>query len=92
MTEWGVVSVIIALAGLIVIFVKVTLSYANAVGELKTSIATLNTGIKRLTEDISELSEKSSKRREDIYCKISTNEKQLNNHETRITVLERKSE
>lgn len=92
MTEWGVVSVIIALAGLIVIFVKVTLSYANAVGELKTSIATLNTGIKRLTEDISELSEKSTKRREDIYCKISTNEKQLNNHETRITVLERKSE
>lgn len=89
MTEWGVVGVIVVLAGLIGIFVKVTISYSEAVGELKTSIAILNTSMIKLTKEVEELSDKSSKRRDDIFCRLSNDEKIIADHETRITILEK---
>lgn len=91
MTEWGVVGVIVTLIGIVAVFVKVTLSYSVAVGELKTSIAILNASIEQLTEDLNEIAETSSKKREQIYDRLGCAENKLGEHEIRIDHLEKRS-
>lgn len=91
MTEWGVVGVIVTLIGIASVFVKVTLSYSTAVGELKTSIAVLNTSIEQLTEDLNEIAETSSKKREQIYDRLGFAENKLGEHGIRIDHLEKRS-
>lgn len=91
MTEWGVVGVIVTLIGIVAVFVKVTLSYSAAVGELKTSIAVLNTSIERLTEDLNEIADTSSKKRELIFSRLGNAETKIGEHEIRIDHLEKRS-
>lgn len=91
MTEWGVVGVIVTLIGVVSVFVKVTLSYSAAVGELKTSIAILNASISRLSDDLAELVETSSTKSEQICNRLGIAEGKLGEHEVRICHLEKTS-
>lgn len=70
MTEWGVVGVLIALAGLAV--------------TLATPLIRLNTTMTRLTVLVEELSDKLSA----LESETLDVRGRVNNHETRITVLE----
>ena len=72
--EWIIVTVIIALGGLGVTVVKPIIS-------LTQSITKLTTVLDALSDDVGELTTKTSRTHERIFEKV-------NDHETRITVLE----
>lgn len=83
MTEWEVFGVIVTLVG-----------FAIAIGtpiiKLNTSITKLIEGLHNLGEGMDELTEKNSKSHERIWKHNDEQDKQLGNHETRITLLEEK--
>lgn len=81
MTEWGVVGVIVALVGLIAVLVKPMLS-------LNTSITKLTVMMEQFAENLTDLTGKNSKTHERLFGKLEEQETTLDDHETRITVLE----
>ena len=81
MTEWGVVGVIIALAGLGATVVKPLLS-------LNTSIVKLTTRLEHMTDDLHELTERNSKSHDRLWAKNDAQDRRLDNHELRIVSLE----
>ena len=81
MNEWGVVGVLIALAGLGATVVKPLLS-------LNTSIVKLTSRLEHMTEDLHELTDRNSKSHDRLWAKSDAQDKILDNHEHRIKHLE----
>ena len=82
MTEWGVFGVVIALVGFAATFLAPAL-------KLNSSITKLTVTVERLVKDMSDQRE-NSKAHERLWDKNDEQDKALNDHETRITTLERK--
>lgn len=83
MTEWEVFGVIVALIGF-------TVAIGTPIVKLNTSITRLIDGLNNLGIGLDELTEKNSKSHERIWKHNDEQDKQLGNHETRITLLEEK--
>ena len=83
MTEWGVFGVVIALVGFAATFLAPAL-------KLNSSITKLTVTVERLVKDMSDQRESSSKAHERLWDKNNEQDKAINDHETRITTLERK--
>ena len=83
MTEWGVFGVVIALVGFAATFLAPAL-------KLNSSITKLTETVERLVKDKSDQRESNSKAHERLWDKNDEQDKALNDHETRITTLERK--
>ena len=83
MTEWGVVGVIIALAGLDATFLAPAL-------KLNASITKLTVTVQQLVRDMEDQRERSHEAHKRLWDKNDEQDKTLNDHETRITTLERK--
>ena len=83
MTEWGVVGVIVALAGLVATLVRPMLS-------LNASITKLTLLAERLAEDLKTLSGKNSEGHARLWDKIDEQDRTLENHACRITALEKR--
>lgn len=83
MTEWEVVGVIVVLVGL-------GISVVTPIIKLNTTITKLYTVVERLTGDVNELTARNSKTHDRIFAQIEKHTDQLNDHETRISVLEEK--
>lgn len=83
MTQWDVVVVITALVGLGAAIVKPLI-------KLNTSITKLSTLLDGLAGDMRQLTEKNTKSHERIWDKLDEHEETVSDHETRITVLEKK--
>ena len=81
MTEWGVVGVIIALAGLIATVV-------NPVIQLTKAVTTLTVTVKELQQDFKEEREQGKRSHEKLWDKNSKQDEILQNHEGRISKLE----
>ena len=75
MNEWNVVLVIIALGGFIITLLKTVTS-------LTTQIATLNTNIKNITDGLNKLTTDNTKTHRELH-------ETVNDHEVRITLIER---
>ncbi len=83
MTEWGVVGVVIALVGFAATFLAPAL-------KLNASITKLTVTVEQLVRDMSEQRERSREVHKRLWDKNDEQDKTLNDHETRITTLERK--
>ena len=83
MTEWEVFGVIVALIGFVAALVTPLI-------KLNTLITQLTQTVRQLAEDLHDVTERNSKTHSRIYDSLEKDEKQLQNHETRITVLEQK--
>ena len=76
-------AVLIALAGLIV-------SIIGAAWKLCVTVTEATTAVKALTQRIDRLDEDNAKDHTEMWGKIERDEDTLNDHETRISLLERK--
>lgn len=85
MSEWAVVGVIIALVGLIATVV-------SPIVRLNTTITKLNTIVERVEGSLEDLADKNSKGHARIWEHNEEQDKKLNDHETRITVIEGRGE
>ena len=83
MTEWGVFGVVIALVGFAATFLAPAL-------KLNSSITKLTVTVERLVKDMSDQGESNSTAHERLWDKNDEQDKAINDHETRITTLERK--
>ena len=81
MTEWGVVSVIVVLVGLVAGFVR------SAVN-LTTSITTLTGSVNALKENLADLTVKNTASHARIWDKIGDHDDKIADHETRLSVIE----
>ena len=81
MTEWSIVTVIIALVGLIVTVAK-PLMQGNS------TMVHLSEQMQSLTDKLSDFSERNTKSHERIWKKNEEQDATLEDHEHRITVLE----
>ena len=83
MTEWGVVGVIVALAGLVVTLVRPMIS-------LTKSITQLTTVVDRLKNDVEDTVDKNHESHRRIWAHNDEQDKTLTDHEKRIGFLEHK--
>ena len=81
--EWSVVSVIVVLVGLFA-------SIGAPIMKLISCIAKLTSSVEYLRENMEDLTKRNSDTHGKIFTKIEEHDETLSNHETRITVLERK--
>ena len=81
MTQWDVVTVIIAIVGL-------ALSVGAPIIKLNTSITKLTTKMDGMEEGIDELTARNSKSHERIWKHNEEQDKQIADHEKRIVILE----
>ena len=81
MTEWGVVGVIIALVGLLATLIKPIISLTRSITELTVVVRDLKT-------DMDEYRESNHDSHKRIWAHNETQDKQLNDHEGRISKLE----
>jgi len=81
MTEWGVVVVVIALAGFVGIFVKISVSLTKALVENTVHLKSVDKSLQSLTTDNQDEHEK-------FWNKFDEQDTTLNDHEVRISVIE----
>lgn len=81
--EWQVVGVLIALLGLLTAVV-------TPVARLNSSITKLNTTMEHITKEVDGLKTDNHDSHKRLWDKNEEQDKALNDHETRITTLERK--
>ena len=81
MTEWEVVGVIIALVGLVGVFVKITFNVSTTLTKLTVTLENLQLCLMEL-----EASKKETHKR--IFGRLEGHETLLNDHECRIKILE----
>lgn len=82
-TEWEVFGVIVALTAF-------AISICTPIIKLNTSITRLIERLNMLDEGMDELTEKNHKSHERIWVHNEEQDEKLNDHETRITILEKK--
>ena len=85
MTEWSIVTVIIALIGLIV-------SVTSPIVKLNTTITKLTQIVDAVGKDLADLTDRNSKSHARIYDSLDKHDNAINNHETRIVILEKEIE
>ena len=85
MTEWGVVGVIVTLVGLVSVFVGAAL-------KLNTSMVQLTMTIDRINDGMEELTAHNTDGHRRLWEKSEEQDQHLNDHEKRITVLEKKGD
>lgn len=83
MTEWAVVGVIITLLGLVAAVVKPLVSLNTTLTKLSDSVATLDKNITALTTD-------NTASHARIWGELNAHDEKLNDHETRLTIMEKK--
>lgn len=89
MTEWGVVGVIVVLVGL---FTAVCVPLIKSTKENTRIMTELNLSVTNLREDISELSTNNKEAHKRLWTHQAEQDKIINDHETRIVVLEKEGE
>lgn len=82
MTEWTVVTVIIALTGLV-------LTVVRPVVNLNTSITRLTDAVGTLQENLKEFTVKNADSHDRLWKHIECQDTVISDHETRITVIEK---
>ncbi|WP_434310488.1 hypothetical protein [Hominifimenecus sp. rT4P-3] len=82
MSEWEVVGVLVALLGLIA-------AIAGPLIKLNTSITTLTVTLKDLNDDIDDLTVKNTKSHQRLWDHNEEQDKKLNDHEMRLTIVEK---
>ena len=85
MTEWEVFGVIAGLATFVIAIV-------TPIIKLNTTITKLSQIVEQMSKDLRDLTERNSKTHARIYDELEKEEKQLQDHETRITLLEKRGE
>ena len=83
MTEWAVVGVIVTLIGLIAAVVKPLITLNTTLTKLSDSVATLDKNITALTTD-------NTASHARIWGELDEHDEKLNDHETRLTIMEKK--
>ena len=83
MTEWNVVLVIAALIGLF-------FTVGKPVVKLNTSITKLTTRFDDFTTELQEFKNKNENSHDKLWDNLHAHDKKINEHDTRITVLEKK--
>ena len=83
MSEWTVVTAIIALVGLLTAVVKPLIS-------LNGTITRLTEAVSRLQDNISELTDRNSEGHSRLWLKSGEHDEKLGAHETRLRILEEK--
>ena len=86
MTEWGVVGVIVVLVGL---FTAVCVPLIKSTKEQTQIMTELNISVKNLSDDITELSNNNKEAHKRLWDHQEEQDKMINNHETRIVILEK---
>ena len=81
--EWSVVSVIVVLAGLFA-------SIGAPIIKLISSITKLTSSVEFLRENMEDLTKRNSDTHGRIFTQLDEHDKTISEHETRITVLEKK--
>ena len=84
MAEWGVVGVIVVLVGLFA-------AIAGPIIRLNTTIAKLDGSVEALRRDLGALTTRNSETHDRIFKRLDAADETLGDHETRITVLEKKA-
>ena len=82
MTEWGIFGVIVAIIGFLVTVVTPIL-------KLNTTIVKLTQIVETLGADVAELTSRNSKSHDRIFEQLGKHDTRLNDHELRITVIEK---
>ena len=85
MTEWTVVTVIIALVGFLAAVIKPIIT-------LNTNITKLTAAVSTLQENLEKLTTKNNESHDRIWCRLDQHAGRLSDHETRLLVAERKAE
>ena len=85
MTEWAVVGVIVTLLGLVAAVVKPLISLNTTLTKLSDSVATLDKNITALTTD-------NTASHTRIWGALDAHDETINDHETRISIIEHKGE
>ena len=83
MTEWAVVGVIVTLLGLVAAVVKPLITLNTTLTKLTDSVATLDKNITALTTD-------NTASHARIWGELDEHDEKLNDHETRLTIMEKK--
>ena len=83
MTEWAVVGVIITLLGLVAAVVKPLITLNTTLTKLTDSVATLDKNITALTTD-------NTASHARIWGELNAHDETINDHETRISIIEHK--
>ena len=83
MAEWTVVTVIVVLVGLVATLAKPLI-------KLNTTLAKLDASVDALRGEMKSLTTRNSESHDRIFKRLDETDTTLNDHETRITVLERK--
>lgn len=81
MTEWTVVTVVVALVGLVV-------AVAGPLIKLNTTLAKLDANVDALRGEMKSLTTRNSESHDRIFKRLDETDTTINDHETRITVLE----
>ena len=89
MSEWGVVTVIIALAGLISTVAVPLTKNTKAMTKLSGQIELLSYRIQEEEDDLEEFKKKAAGRHEKIFSRLDKHEDKLGDHESRIQTLEK---
>lgn len=84
MTEWGVVSVLIALVGLFI-------TVGAPIIKLVASITKLNSTVQAIQMDLQELTEHNTASHSRIFSRLDGHDEKLQDHEIRISSIERTS-
>lgn len=82
MSEWAVVVVIVTLVGLVA-------SVARPLIKLNTTITTLTSAVNHLQDNLGTLTTKNSESHGRIYKTLENHDERLDDHETRLTVIEK---
>lgn len=89
MTEWGVVTVLIALVGLLITVMKPLLSVNTSLVKVTERMEHMTERIERVTEALDDLSDQNTQNHKRIWDRVDEHGKKLNDHENRINRLER---
>ena len=81
MTEWTVVGVLVVLVGLGV-------SIVTPIIKLNSTIVRLSQLVERCSTDLRELTDRNSRSHDRIFSHLEEHDHTLNDHETRISILE----
>lgn len=82
MSEWEVMGVLIAVVGFLATLIK-------PIVKLTSSVTKLTTVVERLSEDTEEQKNRSAEVHSRLWAHNDAQDERLNDHETRITLLER---
>ena len=91
MTEWQVFGVIVALVAFVTAIVRPVIKLNTSITRLTETTRHLTENIDRLVKDLAEQKEKSSESHRRIWAKNDEQDETLADHETRITILEKKN-